>query len=206
MRRNGSVFACSLAANQARSSEPPSDSRGGKSRAHAARQLSHPGGRAHGERPSPKDRLCAPETYGYGGDMQVFPQNTSTIWYMALVVLLAAGLAIGIALFALQARGPVGAAEFVVETGSAVDCPAGSGAPVCYRFDVTNAGAGAGELECLVMPIGGGKAVFTASGSEVYRSEGPVTVGDTYPLYTEVRASGGETEVGRPDVACRGAE
>ena len=138
--------------------------------------------------------------------MQMLPRNSSTIWYMALVVLLAAGLAIGIALFALQARGPVGAAEFVVETGSAVDCPAGSGAPVCYRFDVTNAGAGPGALECTVMPIGGGDAVFTASSTAVYRSEGPVTVGDTYSLYTEVRAAGDEAEVGRPGLACRSPE
>lgn len=136
--------------------------------------------------------------------MDILPQNRSTIVYVALVVLLVAGLAMGIALFALQARGPIGAAEFVVETGTSVECPVGTGAPVCYRFDVTNAGAGAGPVECLALPAGGGTVVFTASGSDVYRSDGPVAIGDMYSLYTEVRADGGMT-AGRPEVACAAA-
>jgi hypothetical protein len=151
----------------------------------------------------PKDRLRPSERPGYGGEVQLIPQNRSTIGYMALVVLLVAGLAIGVALFTLQARGSVGSADLVVASGEAVDCPSGSGAPVCYRFDVTNAGGGAEPMECLVIPAGGGEAIFTASESDLYRSDGPVAVGDTYSLYTEITAGDGEADVGRPEVACR---
>ena len=141
----------------------------------------------------------------YRGEVQLVPQNRSTIGYMALVVLLAAGLAIGVALFVLQTRGSVGSADLLVAPAAPVDCPRGTGAPVCYVFDVTNAGGGAEPMECLVVPAGGGKAIFTASGSDLYQSEGPVAVGDTYSLYTEVTPAEGETEVGRPEVVCRGA-
>lgn len=152
----------------------------------------------------PKDRLRPAEGPGYGGAVQLVPQNRSTIGYMALVVLLVAGLAIGVALFVLQTRGSVGSADLVVAPGTAVDCPQGSGAPVCYVFDVTNAGGGAEPMECIVVAGVGGKAIFTASESELYQSEGPVSVGDTYSLYTEVTPADGETEVGRPEVVCRG--
>jgi hypothetical protein len=153
----------------------------------------------------PKDRLRARERHRYGGSVELAPQNRSTVGYMALVVLLAAGLAIGVALFILQARGPGSEAEFTVATAQAVDCPAGSGVPVCYRFDVTNTGRGAGPVRCLVAPTGGGSAAFTASGTNAYQSDGPVAVGDTYSLYTEVEAAEGEDVVDRPTVGCRTA-
>ena len=136
--------------------------------------------------------------------MQLLPQNRSTIGYMALVVLLVAGLAIGVALFVLQTRGSVGSADLVVAPAAPVDCPEGSGAPVCYVFDVTNAGGGNEPMECIAVAAEGGKAIFTASGTELYQSDGPISVGDTYSLYTEVSPAEGETEVGRPEVLCRG--
>jgi len=141
---------------------------------------------------------------GYGGNVQLVPQNRSTIGYMALVVLLVAGLAIGVALFVLQTRGSVGSAELVVAPAAPVDCPQGSGAPVCYVFDVTNAGGGSEPMECMAVAAEGGRAIFTASKSELYQSDGPIAVGDTYSLYTEVTPADGGTEVGRPEVVCRG--
>ena len=137
--------------------------------------------------------------------MQLLPQDRSTIWYVALVTLLASGLAIGVLLFVLQARGPGGDAEFLVATPQAEDCPSGSGVPVCYRFDVTNTGGGADAMRCLVTPTGEGSAVFTASGTSVYESDGPVAVGDTYSLYTEVEAGDGSSVVERPTVSCQAA-
>lgn len=139
----------------------------------------------------------------YGSGVQVLPQNRSTLVYVALVTLLITGLAVGVALFVLQARGPGNDAEFAVAAGEPVDCPTGSGVPVCYRFDVTNSGGGASELECVAVPSDGGTAVFSASGSETYRSDGPVEVGDTYSLYVEAAPTGEGREVGRPEVACR---
>ena len=141
----------------------------------------------------------------YRCGVQLLPQNRSTIWYVALVVLLVAGLAIGAALFVLQARGPVADPEFAVAAPQAVDCPVGSGVPVCSRFDVTNTGGGDGAVRCVVVPADGGSAVFTASGNTVYESDGPVTVGDTYSLYTEVQAAEGGTVVEQPEVACQSA-
>lgn len=120
---------------------------------------------------------------------------------MALVTMLAAGLAIGVALFVLQTRAPSTDARFEVATAQAVDCPLGSGKPVCYRFDVTNSGPGVAPLRCVVVPPASGTAVFTASGSTIYDSPGLVAVGDVYSLYTEVEA-GGEATVERPSVGC----
>lgn len=134
--------------------------------------------------------------------MQILPQNRSTLWFLALNVLLITGLAAGVALFVLQMRGPVGETEFTVAPPQAVDCPTGSGVPVCYRFDVTNTGGGAGPMRCAVSPADESAAVFTASGSGVYESDGPVAAGDTYALYTEVEAAEGTTIADRPTVAC----
>lgn len=154
----------------------------------------------------PKDRLRRRTAPHYVGDVELIPQNRSTIGSMALVVLLAAGIAIGLALFALQARGPMAHAEFTVASGEGVDCPVGSGAPTCFRFDVTNTGAGTGRLECIVVPKGDATAAFTASGEDLYLSAGPVPVEATYPLYTEVTQGAGETKVEMPAVICREAE
>jgi len=148
--------------------------------------------------------LREPNVPVYRGGVQLLPQNRSTIWYMALVVLLVSGLAIGVALFVLQARGPVAESEFTVATAQAVDCPVGSGVPVCYRFDVTNTGGGDGAVRCVVVPADAGSAVFTASGTTVYESDGAVAAGDTYSLYTEVEAEEGESVVEQPAVACQG--
>jgi hypothetical protein len=120
---------------------------------------------------------------------------------MALVTVLAAGLAIGVALFVLQTRAPTTDARFEVAAARAVDCPLGTGKPVCYRFDVTNAGPGVAPLRCVVVPPAAGTAVFTASGTTIYDSPGPVAVGDVYSLYTEVEA-GEEDTVERPSVGC----
>ena len=148
----------------------------------------------------------APRRVGpYRGAVQLLPRERSTVWYVALVTVLGAGLAIGVLLFVLQARGPGADAEFLVAAPQAVDCPSGSGVPVCYRFDVTNTGGGGGAMRCLVSPLGGGSAVFTASGTSVYESDGPVAVGDTYSLYTEVEAGDGGSVVERPTMACESA-
>ncbi|MGZ8631385.1 MAG: hypothetical protein ACXWZF_10540 [Actinomycetota bacterium] len=121
------------------------------------------------------------------------------------MTLLAAGLAMGIALFVLQTRGPSSDARFMVATPEAVDCPVGSGKPVCYRYDVTNAGSGVAPLRCVIVPPAAGTAVFTATGTTVYDSPGPVAAGDMYSLYTEVEADE-RAEVERPTVGCGPAE
>lgn len=137
--------------------------------------------------------------------MKTVPASRSSLVYIALVTLLAAGIAIAFALFVLQTRGPGSDAEFVIADPEAVECPLGSGKPVCYRFDVTNAGSGVAPLRCVIAPPPSGTAVFTASGTSVYESDGPVAQGDTYSLYTEVEA-GDDAEVAQPTLGCGVAE
>jgi hypothetical protein len=123
------------------------------------------------------------------------------------VVVLVFGVASGLTLLVLQTRGPQSAAVFEVATGEAVRCPAGSGAPVCYRFDVTNTGQGPAPLRCAVAPAQENSAVFTASGTSLYRSDALVLPSDSYPLYTEVEAGEDEKDtIERPVVACEIAD
>jgi hypothetical protein len=49
---------------------------------------------------------------------------------------------------------------------------------------------------------GRGKRRLHRQRHRVYLSDGPVAVGDTYSLYTEVEAAEGETVVDRPTVGC----
>lgn len=135
--------------------------------------------------------------------MQLLPQNRSTVGYLALVTLLFGGVAIGVMLFFLQAQGgSAPQAEFAVSAPQAVDCPADSTAPGCYRFDVANTGGGAVAMRCLVSPSVAGTAVFLATGTTVYESDGAVSVGDTYALYTEVEPAEGSTVTESPTVQC----
>lgn len=151
-----------------------------------------------------RDRRTDCAGYGLAAtvvDVQVLPASRSSLVYMALVTLLAAGLAIGVALFVLQTRVPNTDARFVVAAPEAVDCPVGTGKPVCYRYDVTNAGSGTAPVRCVIVPPASGSAVFTASGTTVYDSPGPVAAGEVYSLYAEVEAD--ETaEVTRPTMGC----
>jgi hypothetical protein len=135
--------------------------------------------------------------------VQLLPQNRSTVGYLALVTLLFGGVAIGVMLFFLQAQG--GSAprvEFAVSAPQAVECPADSSAPGCYRSDVANTGGGSVAMRCLVSPADTGTAVFLATGTTVYESDGAVAVGDTYALYTEVEPAGGGTVTQSPTLEC----
>jgi hypothetical protein len=135
--------------------------------------------------------------------VQLLPQNRSTLGYLALVTLLFGGMAIGVMLFFLQAQG--GSApqvEFAVAAPQAVECPADSTAPGCYRYDVANTGGGAVPMRCLLTPADGSTAAFLATGTAVYESDGAVAVGDTYALYTEVEPAGGGTVTQSPTLEC----
>ena len=75
--------------------------------------------------------------------------------------------------------------------------------PVCYRFDVTNIGAGAALMRCVVAPKGDATAEFTASGSSVYDSPRPVEPDETYPMYVEVDAGSTDNEIAAaPSMGC----
>jgi hypothetical protein len=136
--------------------------------------------------------------------MELMPPNRATVWYTGLVTLLGAGIALGVMLFVMQARGGSStAAGFAIEAPQAVDCPTEGRSPTCYRFDVTNTGDGEGPMRCAVSQAENASAVFTASGGTTYESE-PVPPGAMYALYVEVEAADGATAQ-PPTVGCTAA-
>jgi hypothetical protein len=135
--------------------------------------------------------------------MQLTPQHGSTVGYLALVVLLFAGIGIGVMLFALQMRGPTGHAEFFVAPPSTEECPTASAASECYRYDVTNVGDGASEMRCVVSPVGDATTRFTSSGTSTYDSPRLVEPDETYAMFVEVETPEGSKEPkGAPTLGC----
>ena len=63
-----------------------------------------------------------------------------------LTALLIVALAVGASLFFLLWRGPSSVGRFETAAPVAVDCPSGTGAPVCYDFDITNVGETAQQV------------------------------------------------------------
>jgi hypothetical protein len=120
---------------------------------------------------------------------------------LLLTSLLVIGLAAGAVLFIMLWRGPSSAGRFETAAPAAIDCPAGTGTPVCYGVDVTNTGEGAQQVRCEVAP-GPDTAALFANGSGVYVSAAPVEAGNTIQLTVEVSPSQGSTIVSVPSVAC----
>jgi hypothetical protein len=120
---------------------------------------------------------------------------------MLLTSLLVIGLAAGTVLFIMLWRGPSSAGRFETAAPVAVDCPSGTGTPVCYGVDVTNTGEEAQQVRCEVAP-GPDTAALFADGSGVYVSASPVEAGRTIQLTVEVSPSQGSTIVSAPSVSC----
>jgi len=120
---------------------------------------------------------------------------------LLLTSLLVIGLAAGAVLFVMLWRGPSSAGHFETATPAAVDCPTGSGTPVCYGVEVTNTGEGAQQVRCEVSP-GPDTAALFSNGSGVYVSDAPVEAGGTLQLTVEVSPSQGSTTVSVPSVSC----
>jgi len=120
--------------------------------------------------------------------------------YNVLVLVLVVFIALGAMLFALT-TGPVRALpDLKVGTSEAVDCPFGSGAPVCFRFPLSNEGRADTAVRCELTPAGDSTAVF-GNGSAEYFSPTEIAAGETWQLYTQVEA-GESAVVDEPAVAC----
>jgi uncharacterized protein (DUF58 family) len=120
--------------------------------------------------------------------------------YNVLVLVLVAFIALGAMLFALT-TGPVRAIpDLKVGISEAVDCPFGSGAPVCFRFPLSNEGRADTAVRCELTPAGDSTAVF-GNGSAEYFSPTEIAAGETWQLYTQVEA-GESAVVDEPSVAC----
>jgi hypothetical protein len=122
----------------------------------------------------------------------------SPTYYIAIVVLVAS-LAIGSILFFLLVSRPAEETlRFDVANAAAEDCPAGTGAPVCYRFDVTNAGEARGTALCTTGAPAGTEALFENDQPTVVI---PLEAGQTQGLLVKVTPID-TTTVGQPTVSC----
>jgi hypothetical protein len=120
--------------------------------------------------------------------------------YNVLVVALIGVIAAGAALLFLSTDSTRAGAQFELGPGAPVDCPFGTGSPVCYRFNMSNTGGAEGYVRCLVMPTGDSSAIF-ANGETAYESPIAVKPGEVYRLYTRVDA-GASKEIAEPIVSC----
>ncbi len=122
----------------------------------------------------------------------------SPTYYIAIVVLVAS-LAIGSVLFFLLVSRPAGETlRFDVANAAPEDCPAGTGAPVCYRFNVTNAGEAQGTALCTTGAPAGTEALFANDQPSVVI---PLEAGETRGLLVKVSPIDTAT-VGQPTMSC----
>ena len=120
--------------------------------------------------------------------------------YNLLAVLLAVGLVAGAALLFLSTNAAPRVAELGVGQAESVDCPFGSGAPVCYRYELVNSGTASTFVSCEVIPSGDTTAVF-GNGETVYEGVDALEAGEDWLLYVRVEA--GESDViTEPMVGC----
>jgi hypothetical protein len=118
----------------------------------------------------------------------------------ALTVTLFALVMGAVVLSAALIRPPGASATAAVSDPTTVDCPAGSRAPVCYQFDLTNMGTGAGNFRCLLVGSTGTVASFT-DGTPTYVTKNALDPGDTLTVMIKVEAIDGNT-IGPPGVVC----
>ena len=104
--------------------------------------------------------------------MDTVAPTRSTITYNLLAVLLAVGLTAGAALLFLSTRGPARVAELNVGMAESMECAPGTGAPVCYRYDLVNSGSAEAFVRCELVSGGDTEAVFTATARA--RTKGPM--------------------------------
>lgn len=115
-------------------------------------------------------------------------------------VLLGVGILVGVVLLLLLAVRPPSAMSVAVGGQQPTSCPPGSGAPACFRFDVTNTGERDGVASCFATPATGTEASFV-NGSRV--ADVTLSAGQVQPIYVKVTPAEGEDTVLAPMVVCR---
>jgi hypothetical protein len=118
----------------------------------------------------------------------------------ALTVTLFALVMAAVVLSASLIRPPGASATAGVSDLTTVECPAGFHAPVCYHFDLTNAGRGAGNFRCLLVSATGTVASFP-DGTPEYVTKRAMEPGDSLTVMMKVQAIDGST-IGPPGVVC----
>ncbi|MEX0985253.1 MAG: hypothetical protein WD096_09415 [Actinomycetota bacterium] len=118
--------------------------------------------------------------------------------YVASVLLAIALLTAGVLLFLLTLR-PAPIMTVAVGGQQATGCPAGAGAPACFRFDVTNTGTRDGTAACFVTSAPSTTASFI-NGSTV--AQVLLKAGEVKQVYLKVSPDGGGDTVFAPTLEC----
>jgi hypothetical protein len=114
-------------------------------------------------------------------------------------VILGTGLFIAIVMVILLAIRPEsGPITIAVGPPHPEECPVGSGAPACFRFDVTNTGTTDGVATCATAPVTGTDALFVNGATNVAVRLAP---GETKRVYVKVSVVKGD-EVVAPMMSC----
>lgn len=135
--------------------------------------------------------------------MDMATSTSTDALYKVLVALLFTALATGFALLFLATGGSATTASVNVAAAESVDCPFGSGSPVCYQYAITNPGDTGAFVRCQVTPSGDTTAVF-GNGETIYEGAAALDGGDTLQLYVQVQPGSGDV-VTEPVVGCAAA-
>jgi uncharacterized protein (DUF58 family) len=114
--------------------------------------------------------------------------------------LLAVALLTAVVLLMLLVLTPPREMTVAVGGQQPTECPAGSGAPACFQFDVTNTSERDGVAGCLVTPAAKTEASFL-NGSRI--QEVPLSAGEVQEVYVKVTPAEGGDTVFAPLLVCQ---
>ena len=100
----------------------------------------------------------------------------------------------------LTTNAPARTPELTLGMPESVECPFGSGVPVCYRYDLVNTGTAPAFVRCEVTPAGDSTAVF-GNGETSYEGTEALEAGAGWHLTVQVEAGAGDV-VSEPMVGC----
>ena len=126
------------------------------------------------------------------------PERTSPAFLAVLGLLIAAVVVGAMLVLLLATRRPSAEIRFEVGQPVGTQCPQGTGAPACFRFEVRNMGGGDAVAVCTVDPAPGTQAAFEGDASVL---KVLVPSGQTQAISVHVNPIGGDS-VSAPAVAC----
>jgi hypothetical protein len=126
------------------------------------------------------------------------PERTSPAFLTVLVLLIGAVVVAATLVMLLVTRQPSTEIRFEVGQPIGSECPQGTGAPACFRFDVQNMGGGDGVALCTIDPAPGTQAAFEGDAPTL---DLLVPSGQTRVVSVHVNAIGGNS-VSAPAVGC----
>jgi hypothetical protein len=126
------------------------------------------------------------------------PERTSPAFLTVLFLLIGAVVVAAALVMLLATRRPSTAIRFEVGQPNGSECPQGTGAPACFRFDVRNMGGGDAFAFCTIEAAPGTQAAFD---NDVSSLRVLVPSGQTRIVMAHVSAIGSNS-VSAPAVRC----